>query len=189
MQMYDQNTLVKLASDLNQIAVNHVDQLVKEAAYGVGGQQVQPSTPYQNAAGLYDPNPAMAGYSALSQARSDINASTILDGQVSGTNLLPYRNVLNEGYQTIASAMNPPMGFAGGGMAKAASDQEHFQKMASSGLFDANVGLPDQEGWGLINDNAMQKAASATEAIIMDMINGGALQQVRPDFVEIFLSE
>ncbi len=160
--------------------------LSKSAAIGVGGQQVVPTAPYQNAAGLYDPPMEMAGYSALSEARAQINAQTILDGQPVGTNWLPYQQGLNENYQAVQAGMgmqqNP----------KTASAEEvnyHFQKMASSGLFPNPQLLPDMAGWEAIDMTARQKAASATEAQIANMINSGVLQQVRPDFLPVLLSQ
>jgi hypothetical protein len=156
-----------------------VNELVKEAAYGVGGQQPTPSTPYQNASGLYDPNSALAGYSQLSETRSDINARTILDGQISGTNLLPYRNVMNEGYQTVNTAMNVPMG-------KAASEEDWVDAMEDTGLFeDVNI-VPDEEAWATIVHNAQVKSASDTDVILGELVESGIMDQIDPELTPYF---
>lgn len=172
---------------LYNLAVAANDYATKSAAAFVGGQQVMPSTPYQNAAGLYDPDPSQAGYTALSEARAQINAQTILDGQVSGTNLLPYEPVLNTNYQTVASGMNVQM--MGGKQASYQEQAEHFQKMASTGLFHNPNLMPDINGWESINQVAHNKTASIVNDMVMDMINTGVLQQVRPDFVPLFLGQ
>ena len=165
------------------VAANNV--VTKSAAVGVGGQQVVPTAPYQNAAGLYDPPAEMAGYTALSEARAQINAQTILDGQPVGTNWLPYQQGLNENYQAVQAGMGMQHS------PKTASAEEvnyHFQKMASSGLFPNPQLLPDMNGWDSIDQVTKSKAASMTEAQIANMINSGVLQQVRPDFIPVFLS-
>lgn len=183
MNQLELNNLFSTAIAANQYAT-------KSAAAGVGGQQVIPMAPYQNASGLYDPDPSMAGYTALSEARAQINAQSTLDGMPN--NLLPYQQVLNTNYQTIASSMQgmqPGPHSMGMGGQKSASQYEvnnHFQKMASSGLFPNNQVLPNMEGWGMIEQVALQKAASDTEAEIAAMIQSGVLQQVRPDFIPIF---
>lgn len=172
--------------------------LTKQAAMGVGGQQVMPTQFVNPASGMYDPNPINALYSQLSQARADANASRILDGQVSGTNLLPYRPVLNEGYGTIRSAMNVQMA---GKTASAPdenpefteeefaqildnmSDEEFANIMAETGLFEYADVVPGKEDWEAINENALQKAASYTDEILIDMYNTGVLHQENPQIV------
>ncbi len=177
------------ANYINQLA-NLAEGLSKEAAMGVGGQQVIPTQFANPASGMYDPNPANALYSQLSVARSDANAARILDGQVSGTNLLPYRSVLNEAYQTVAAGMNVQMG----GGAKSASnegeisledlsDEDFAQLMAETGLFDDPSIVPDKEGWDLITANSMEKAASATNILLADMYNSGVLHNKVPHLV------
>lgn len=174
---YNKRDLADLAQDLIQETL-----MEKSAAIGVGGQQVVPTQFVNPASGMYDPNPANALYSQLSQARADAYAASILDGQVSGTNLLPYQNVLNEGYGSVRAGMNVQMGPR---KTASALDEEVFDLnaedfayiMADTGLFDESPVVPDQEGWDLITMNAMSKAASDTDDQIIDMYNSGIFHE------------
>lgn len=174
---YNKRDLADLAQDLIQETL-----MEKSAAIGVGGQQVVPTQFVNLASGMYDPNPANALYSQLSQARADAYAASILDGQVSGTNLLPYQNVLNEGYGSVRAGMNVQMGPR---KTASALDEEVFDLnaedfayiMADTGLFDESPVVPDQEGWDLITMNAMSKAASDTDDQIIDMYNSGIFHE------------
>lgn len=174
---YNKRALADLAQDLIQETL-----MEKSAAIGVGGQQVVPTQFVNPASGMYDPNPANALYSQLSQARADAYAASILDGQVSGTNLLPYQNVLNEGYGSVRAGMNVQMGPR---KTASALDEEVFDLnaedfayiMADTGLFDESPVVPDQEGWDLITMNAMSKAASDTDDQIIDMYNSGIFHE------------
>lgn len=88
----------------------------KEAAVNTSGTQVVPYQITPSAAvGLYDPSDANALYSRLSQARVQANEQRVLGGDTnpgnSGTDLIPYAGVLNQGYGTVnwatTSAQSP----------------------------------------------------------------------------------
>lgn len=155
--------------NLNLLAAN-LGMRAKEAAMGVGGQQVMPSTPYMNGAGMYDPQGASFA-SLLSEQRAARNAANVDDGQLQGTNLLPYRNVLNEGFSSIRAGMEAP-GYRG---KYASLDEEDYTGLVEdSGYFDEVDFIPDPETLEMLEADAMEKAASLTEAQLYDMAEVGA---------------
>jgi hypothetical protein len=122
--MYDQNALLALALQ------------TKEAAVNTSGTQV---VPYQivpsPATGLYDPSDANALYSQLTNARVDANYARVLGNDVnpgnSGTDLIPYAGVLNQGFGTVNWATTRAQSPIG----KAASQEDYvmaFPKAASA---------------------------------------------------------
>jgi hypothetical protein len=107
----------------------------KEAAVNTSGTQVLPYQIVPSAAnGLYDPSDANAMYSQLTNARVDANFQRVLGNDVnpgnSGTDLIPYAGVLNQGYNTVNWATTRAQSPIG----KAASQEDYvyaFQKAAS----------------------------------------------------------
>lgn len=169
---------------LYELAVDTANR-VKEAGINVGRQMVVPYQPGSAGAGMMDPNPGMAYHSQLNNNRSEANYSNYTDGQVSGTNLIPYSEQLNQLDQSIAFSTDPNRMTS----QKAASgDPEAFDdalanELADSGLFQEFV-PPDAETWDLLEDTAREKAASDTVEIIEGMLENGYLQEVMPEIID-----
>lgn len=189
LQMTGQDPLLDLA-----IAASNT---VKSAAIGVGGQQAIPTVFGNHGNGMTDPNPANANYSALAAQRAQANQLNYTnDGQITGTNLLPYASVLPTNFQTIATAMNPPMAQQAAPMEqvpmgdpqKSASYQQsfdaHMQGLAQNGYFTHVVPGNADEWNNIVNET---KTASINEAysLVAAMSNAGYLDAVMPNIAPL----
>jgi hypothetical protein len=140
--------------------------------------------------GLVDPNPAGASASHMGSMRINANEQNYLDGQVlgTGTNLIPYKGLISERYQTISNAINNVPMMAQPGMdAKTASEerQDFINDMSSRQveidgyvypLFENFV--PDSPEMFLqLSNNALEKTASEATAVIYQFINEGKIPQ------------
>lgn len=164
----------------------------KEAAVNTSGTQVLPYQITPSAAnGLYDPSDANALYSRLSQARVQANEQRVLGGDTnpgnSGTDLIPYAGVLNQGYGTVnwaTTTAQSPLG-------KAANTQEPvyaadvFTKAASAvaelgydpytisaeeleSIENQIANAPSQDAWdtGIFEDEALVPTEAEHDQIV-----------------------
>lgn len=164
----------------------------KAAALNVGNELLVPSTPYVNAAGSYDPDPSMAYSSLMSQQRAAMNASLIQDGSLQGFNLRDYQSILNEANPIVAGAMNPPLLGTVSGRSKFASmdEDDYVEMLSETGMFDDVDIYPDPETLDFIDAYAREKAASISEAQVVDMYESGILSELdADDYAEILLSD
>lgn len=166
--------------DLAAYAQNQALQKVANIGY-MGGQQPVPFATGNHGNGLYDPDATQASASVLSQVRSDNNHANMADGQVTGTNLVPYAQYLPP-YQTVQNLTNVPM------YQKAANDQGLSplqQELTNMGLFQKWI--PSHQDCVNLVENTRQKSASDTESLLVAMLNQGAITD--PDIISELTSE
>lgn len=167
--MYNQNQLLALS----QRAFARTKQASEEAI---------PTAFGNHGSGMVNPDPSQARMSIMGEMRSAANRQNYLDGQIQGTNLIPYKGTISERYQTISNAINNiPMG--GDMMAKTASEeeQEFIHEMSNKvveidgqlvPLFDNFI--PDSRGmYNQMVDNTLSKTASETNMVIANLIQNG----------------
>lgn len=138
-------------------------------------------------AGMMNPDPSHARAAIMGEMRASANRQNYLDGQTQGTNLIPYKGVLSERYQTISNAINNVQMNSSPEMAKTASDyQRDFVNDMSSRQVEIDGGIyplfdnyvPDSpEMFEQIIENALNKTASETSMVIAQMINNGQIPE------------
>lgn len=151
----------------------------------IANEEALPTAFGNHGAGMVNPDPSTARFSILQEMRSAANRQNYLDGQVSGTNLIPYKGAISERYQTISNAINN-VEMAQPVMAKAASDQEMFLNEMRSKVVDIdgqlvpvfeNVVPPDAGLYQQIVENTLNKTASDVAMLIPTMIANGLVPE------------
>jgi len=151
-------------------------------------EEALPTAFGNHGAGMVNPDPSRAQFSVLSEMRAAANRQNYLDGQISGTNLIPYKGTISERYQTISNAINN-VAMAGPAMGKVAnhvSESESFmEKMASKvvniddqlvPVFE-NVVPTEPAIYEQMVENALNKTASDVSVLIPTMIANGLVPQ------------
>jgi hypothetical protein len=175
----------------------------KSAAVNTSGTQVLPYSIIPSAAsGMYDPSDANALYSQLSNARVDANYQRVLGNDVnpgnSGTDLIPYGGVLNQGYNAVNWATTRAQSPIG----KAASQEDYVAAFSKAANMVAEQGvdpytvdpdylaaleeeinnLPSQEAWdtGVFEHEALVPTYGE-----MDYIDDMATKSAAQDVVDL----
>ncbi len=175
----------------------------KSAAVNTSGTQVVPYQIVPSAAsGLYEPDDRMAGYTALSNMRVDALYQATLGNDVnpgnSGTDLIPYAGVLNQGYGTVNWATTRAQSPIG----KQASMEFPFMKAANyvaelgydplsvdvnelAAIEDELNSIPSQEAWesGIFEHESLVPTEGE-----MDEVYAQAEKSASANLVELGLS-
>lgn len=164
--------------------------IVKSAAFGIGGEQAAPTVYGNHGAGIMDPDPSNARHSMQSEVRSQSNRMNYTDGQAQGTNALPYRQILPENYQAVQVLMNVPM--MGKSASEVSNDEAPTFDLTKQADFDSYMGqLADQgifkkfvprtlDEYNKILEKSASLATQVAKNNISDMLDKGYIDQVIP---------